>query len=140
MIKGKKLRTLLLYTLIFAAAALGMAMWVVLSGKSTIWSADGIQQHYPALIYYSEWLKNGMNLWDFSIGFGSDVLTSLNYYCIGDPLALICAFFNADNMHICYTLLIVLRLYLSGLAFLGVCSRFKLESVPSIAGALMYSL
>ena len=32
MIKGKKLRTLLLYTLIFAAAAFGMAMWVVFSG------------------------------------------------------------------------------------------------------------
>lgn len=140
MIKGKKLRTLLLYTLIFAAAALGMAMFVVVSGKSIIWSEDGIQQHYPALLYYSEWLKNGMNLWDFSLGFGSDVLTTLNYYCIGDPLTLICAFFNADNMHICYTILIVLRLYLSGLAFLGVCSRFKLESVPSLAGALMYSL
>lgn len=140
MVKGKRLRTLLLYTLLFAVTAAGVFIWFMLENKSLIWYADGVQQHLPALIYYSDWLKSGANLWDFSLGLGADVLTTLNYYCIGDPLTIFCVFFNAENMHIFFTILIFVRLYLAGLAFLGICSRFKLDSTPSLAGALMYSL
>lgn len=61
--------------------------------------SDGLQQHFNALLYYRSWLlsildtlvtehKVSVPLWDMQIGLGSDVLTTLHYYVIGDPLNL----------------------------------------------------
>ncbi len=57
-------------------------------------SGDGPEQLYPALYYYGDWLKNlfgnlihgTLPMWSWDIGLGSDVITTLGYYVVGDPL------------------------------------------------------
>lgn len=115
----------------------------VKSNKSFIWDLDGINQHYPALVYYGRLLKNliggkDIPMVDFNLGMGFDVLTTLNYYAIGDPLTLLAAFVREDNMEVLYRFLIILRLYLSGISFLLYCIYREKKSYPSVLGAFIY--
>ena len=81
----------LAYTAIFLALC---GVWVAIfavNGRSFIWYADTIKQHFPALVYYGRWLRQAVPTWDLSIGYGADILTTLSYYVIGDPLNLLAA-------------------------------------------------
>lgn len=115
----------------------------VASGKSLVWNSDGINQHYPSLVYYGRYLHNLITggevpMIDFNLGMGFDVLTTLNYYAIGDPLALLTIFVNESNAEMIYGLLIMLRLYLSGISYLIYCIYRKQNSYPSVLGAFIY--
>ena len=57
--------------------------------------------------------------WDFSIGYGADIITTLSYYGLGDPLDLLAAFVPGRWTEQLLEGLIVLRLYLAGLAFMA---------------------
>lgn len=87
-----------MYTTIFIFSALIICSWFFFTGRTFISQGDGILQHYPALIYYAEYLRSIVRSlfldhqlivpnWDFSIGEGSDILATLHYYVIGDPFA-----------------------------------------------------
>lgn len=119
------------------------------SGKSFIWEVDGSKQHYPALVYIGTWLREvirglfsgkGLHarLWDMSLGYGSDILTTLNYYSFGDPLDLLSVLVPKNKTEYLYSFLCVFRLYLSGLAFLYFCDRNGHDRIPSLIGALVY--
>ena len=45
-------------------------------------------------------------MWDMNIGYGSDILTTLHYYVIGDPLTLLSVFVPADKTEVLYEVLI----------------------------------
>lgn len=91
----------LAYTALFA---LLMGIWAAifaLNGQSFIQYGDTLKQHYPFLVYYGRWLRQAvrcvltgaaMPTWDFSIGYGADIITTLSYYGLGDPLDLLAAF------------------------------------------------
>ena len=99
--------------------------------RTFVWAQDGLKQHYRALSYYSKWLRElifrffglrgGLPLYSFSIGYGSDILTTLHYYAIGDPLNLLCIFVPEKSMLYLYEFLILLRFYLAGIAFSYYC-------------------
>ena len=70
------------------------------NGKSFIHKGDGMQQHYIALEYWENYLRqiirdlvfaHRLNIpqWNLHIGNGADILTTLHYYVIGDPLNLL---------------------------------------------------
>ena len=61
--------------------------------------------------------------WDFSIGYGADIITTLSYYGLGDPLDLLAAFVPGRWTEQLLEGLIVLRLYLAGLAFMAFSRR-----------------
>lgn len=107
-------------------------LYFALNGKSFIWNEDGYAQHNLALTYYGKWLRDiirnilfehtfSILLWDFSLGTGSDILTTLNYYVIGEPLNLLFVFVSARYTEYLYDFLIILRLYFAGLAFMHFC-------------------
>lgn len=116
------------YCLVFFLFA-GFAFCLFLITKrSFIWFKDGWNQHFRALLYYSKWLKDvarnilvfhQFSLPTFSahIGLGSDVIQTLHYYVIGDPLALFSVFVSQNHMARFYSLLIYVRIFLAGLAF-----------------------
>lgn len=91
----------LAYTALFA---LLMGIWAAifaLNGQSFIQYGDTLKQHYPFLVYYGRWLRQAARCvltgaavptWDFSIGYGADIITTLSYYGLGDPLDLLAAF------------------------------------------------
>ena len=106
------------------------------NGKSLIWKPDGLTQHYNALVYIGNWGRTilrtlitehrlSVPLWDFSIGYGSDVLTTLHYYVIGDPLNLLSILTPVRFTEYLYSGLVVLRMYLAGLSFACFCFQMK---------------
>ena len=113
----------LIYTIGFAAIAFLVYFWFLACEKSFVWTSDGQKQHLVSLMYYSQWLKDiaknlfynnrlEIPLWDMKIGYGSDVITTLNYYVLGDPLNLISVFFRTADMETCYTVFSFWRVFL----------------------------
>ena len=116
----------LAYTALFALLVGIWAAIFALNGQSFIQYGDTLKQHYPFLVYYGRWLRQAARCvltgaavptWDFSIGYGADIITTLSYYGLGDPLDLLAAFVPGRWTEQLLEGLIVLRLYLTGLAF-----------------------
>ncbi|MBO6137254.1 MAG: YfhO family protein [Lachnospiraceae bacterium] len=141
----------LLYTTLFILTALIIFSVFYLGGLTFISRGDGTNQHVKALVYYSEYLKDFIKSiiyehrlvlpeWEPGIGEGGDILSTLHYYVVGDPLTLLSVFFDRDNIYICYDMIQILRLYLAGLSFL-VFVRYTIggcKILQGVSGALMY--
>lgn len=138
-----------IYTILFIAICLMAFSWFYLNRRSFIWSPDGIYQHYNALAYYGEYLREIVSnwsstgkltfpLWNFNLGYGSDIITTLHYYVIGDPLCLLSFFVKREQTEILYHILILIRLYLSGLTFSMFCHRMKADNFSTLVGSLTY--
>ena len=142
-------KILILYTLAFCIIILIGFAGYIFSGNTFIHTADAWDQHYRALVYIGQYLREitrnilGGNFsiptWDFTIGQGSDIITTLSYYGLGDPLSLLAIFVPTKYTWILYGFLIVLKMYLSGLAFIAMCLYFKKKNVYAIlSGAIAY--
>ena len=141
---------LIRYTLLFVLTSFVVFLWYFLTGRTFIWHADGLTQHYNALIFYGDYLRevlrtvfveHSLNIpsFSFSIGEGGDILTTLHYYCIGDPLCALSVFFNEGNMYILYCAIVLVRLYSSGLTFSFLCKETGVPGDKGIlTGALSY--
>lgn len=139
------------YTLCFAVMAAAIFSVFLLYRKSFVWVPDGLQQHFNALLYYRRWLLDILHtllaehrleipLWDLSIGMGSDILTTLHYYVIGDPLNLLSVFVPGEQyMEGFYCGLVILRLYLAGLSFSAYCRYHGQEPYCMLLGTMVYT-
>ena len=76
---------------------------------------------------------------DFSVGQGFDVIGTLNYYGVGDPVNLLTVFFADNHLDQMYMFLILFRMYLSGLAFSYYCSTAGIQRKASVlCGSWLY--
>ncbi len=133
----------LIYSITFLLLLPIIFMPFIPEGRTFVWNVDGINQHYPILIYYGKLLRGlltgqGFPMVDFSIGLGFDTITTLHYYALGDPIALLAIFMTEENGPLIYAILIVLRLYLIGISFLVFGRYWGLKGNGVILGALMY--
>ncbi len=144
------------YTGIFAVSALLIFGIFVVNGKTLIWNGDGWDQHYKALLYYSRWLRQAARqvlvdhnfhipTYSFSIGYGSDILTTLHYYVIGDPICLLAVVVPIRYMKYFYSGAIIFRYYLSGLSFSCFCrylrkrdEQVNASDIAILAGSMVY--
>lgn len=139
----------ILYTLVFGIISFFIYYQFAGNGKSLVWSHDGIPQHLNSLAYYGRYLRRvlrtvfvkhklSLPMWDMNIGYGSDILTTLHYYVIGDPLTLLAVFVPADKTEILYEILIFLRIYLAGISFSIYCFYHKNPKQATFMGTLIY--
>lgn len=142
----------LCFSFIFLITILCFYAMFFLNGKSFIWKEhpkDGLVQHYNALMYYGSYLRNivkgivfnhqfSLPMWDFSMGYGSDILATLHYYVIGDPLNLLSIFVTPKFTEYLYMFLIVLRLYLAGIAFSYYSLYMKRGKKATLIAAITY--
>ena len=138
----------LAFTALFVLLA---GVWIAIfaaNGKSFIWYADTIKQHYPALVYYGRWLREAARClisgaaiptWDMSIGYGANVVSTLSYYVMGDPLNLLAAFVPSQYGEQLLEFLMLLRVYLAGLAFLPFSLHHKNSRFGTLLGAVAFS-
>lgn len=146
--KKKHIRFILEYTASFAVLFLLIYLGFILNHRSFIWFYDGNKQHFPALLYLRDYyLKVAGNffsghftlpMFDFSIGMGEDILTTLNFYGLGDPLTLLSVFVPKQHMEMFYDFLVVFRMYLAGLTFIFYCRNRGKGRAVSLAGAWLY--
>lgn len=92
---GKKF--FLLYSAAFLVCAALCYFWFIINKKTLIINSDGWRQHFAAFVYFGKYGREILETlfethkfvlpqWDFSIGLGSDILTTLHFYAIGDRL------------------------------------------------------
>lgn len=141
----------LAYTICFAVTALVVYFWFLKAHRTLIWRVDGWEQHYKALVYYSKYLRSIIkNLllyhklvipnWDFAIGQGGDILSSLHYYTIGDPFSIFSIFFSEESMYLYYDAAVILRMLFAGIAFSELCFETGRKSRYAVlAGAMAYA-
>lgn len=151
MIKEQRKYCYGVYTLMFLLMCIGAFLPFFTEGKSFVWGAgveDGLSQHFSALAYYGEALREFFRnllaghpklvMWDMSLGYGADILSTLNYYAIGDPLNLLYGFVSPKNTETMYNFMIVLRMYLAGITFIMYARKMKKRSYGTVIGALVY--
>ena len=141
------------YTLLFLITALVIYAPFILLKKSFVWEHDSYTQHLKAMIFISRWYRQtlkslltgkwgAISTYSFSIGYGSDALSTLAYYGVGDPFYLLSAAVPAKYIYLFYCALIPVKNYLSGLVFAALCSfrwPSKEHEDGCIAGALIYT-
>lgn len=143
-------RAYLRYTLWFLVTGAFVFGWFAVSGKSMVWKFDGVYQHFNTLVYYGKYLRKILHslfvehefcvpMWDMSIGYGADILTTLNYYAIGDPLTLLSVLVPGSLTEYLYAGLIILRFYLAGATFTAYCRYHQNEGTGVLLGALVYA-
>lgn len=143
-------RYYLAYTILFAIMACVVFAPFYYNNKSFVWSRDGLTQHLPALTYWGSAMRQTLEnifvhhtfeipMWDLSIGYGSDLITTLHYYAIGDPLNLFAVLVPADKTEYLYCALVILRVYLAGLTFSMYCRYRQKDTYATLVGALIYA-
>ena len=137
------------YTLMFLITAALTYVYFITNGKSFVWHVDGYDQHMVALTYYGQWLRQifrsifiehtfNIPMWNFTIGYGGDVLTTFNYYVIGDPLNLLSGLVPTHYTEYLYAFLILVRMYLAGLFFLYYTKERGIKGNGTVIGAIIY--
>ena len=137
-----------LYTVFFIFVCTGVFIYFAQTRTSLVWDPDGTAQHFTVFAYYGEYLRElisnflsgnfAIKQFDFSIGLGSDVLTSMHYYAIGDPLNLLSVFVPVKYSAYGFSALILLRYYLSGLSFCALAKYKNVSKLGALSGAALY--
>ncbi len=146
--KQKQIKPILIYTLLFLfIAAIGYGPMLA-NGHSLIWRIDGIGQYYPAFLYIGKYIRTFLSgllhgqivlpLYDLSIGFGEDIIGTLNYYGFGDPLNILAVFATASNGAYIFTGLFFLRGWIAGAVLYRFFKELGYKSVYAVCGALSY--
>ena len=139
------------YTIMFLLMCIAAFLPFFMEGKSFVWGAgveDGLSQHFSALAYYGEALRDFFHnlfsghpkliMWDMSIGYGADIISTLNYYAIGDPLNLLYGFVPVKYTEAMYNFMILFRMYLAGITFILYARKMKKRVDGIVIGALVY--
>ena len=108
---------------------------------------DGPDQLYPALYYYGDWLRGlfgnlihgTLPTWSWNIGLGSDVITTLGYYVVGDPFALLAGIWPKSQIELLYGFIILAKIYCMGAAFFAYVRYLKQGWFESLIGSLLYA-
>ncbi|MBQ6886182.1 MAG: YfhO family protein [Lachnospiraceae bacterium] len=115
---------------------------------SLIKGDDGFNQYYPAFVYCGKYIREAIKSilhgnfilpqFDFSIGLGEGIIPALNYYGFGDPFMLISAICPVKYSAYAYSATILLKVYISGFAFLYYCNKRGCQKKNMLAGVLVY--
>lgn len=145
----KELNYWLVYTIVFLFMCALVYHYFLFNGKFFIWDRDGENQHLASLTYFGIWMRDvirnlftnhsfNIATYSFGLGYGGDVVQILHYYTIGDPLNLLSVFVPSNLTIVLYHVLIILRLYLAGVAFSKMCFYFNRNREPLyvVAGAV----
>lgn len=139
------------YTILFAILCLIVFSPFYNKGLSLVWGdngSDGLTQHLNTVTYWGQYIRSffenlihgklSLPMWDNSIGYGADIISTLNYYAIGDPINLIYIFSNKYNAEYFYDFAMILRLYLAGFTFVCFGKYLGKNHIGILFGSVAY--
>ncbi len=136
----------LTYSVLFTILIGVIAGCLLMTGRSMIWELDGFAQHYPILVQLRHMIatflahpSHGLTHWAWTISLGSDQLTNLSYYVIGDFFNYLIILFPKSQIELGFAFLVFLRMWVSGLAFMLYTSTYHFKKISRIIGALAYA-
>ncbi len=135
----------IIYTVLWSILA-GLILFIFhRNGRSFLWQPDGLYQHFASFGYLCDYLGDLIRnfhfsgFFNFTLGQGMDVLTTLNSYNFTDPISILCAFVLPLSRTGRYTLMIFIKLYLIGISFLFYCHvTERNKGMATIGGAIAY--
>lgn len=143
-LKAKIKNPYIMYTILFFIIWSIITLPFFLRGNSLIGQIDSFYQSFPVFIYIGDYIKElirgNIIQFDFRIGLGDDVISALNWHGLGDIFQIISAFVSAEYSEWAYELVMILKYYLCGIAFLFYCKYYLQNRYYQVAGALMYAL
>lgn len=140
---------LLVYTLVFAVCFSAAFFQFALQNKSFLWTTDGGPVLYPAFEYMGTYIRDALGSlfktgsfpfqeFDFTLGMGKSLMEFAGTWYL-EPLSLLSAVFPREIGPFVYDGLVILRFYLTGLAF-SAFARHKNQSYSStLLGAVVYT-
>lgn len=138
-----------IYTILFVIGALAAFYVFIVSDKSFVWEEDGTNQHYPYLQYYLNYFKDfvrsllsgnpSLPQWSNTVGLGADPFMMLSTVGFFDPINYIALLFPNKMLPYTFDFLVILRLYLAGLAFSAFCYHFQKPRSSILIGAIAYA-
>lgn len=125
-----------------------VVVFFLFDGKSMFDYNDGLKQQYMGFVYSGNLLRTlfrnfftdhvfEIPMWDMTMGMGSDPYITISPFN-APILSIISALIPARYSEYAFDLMIIIRLYLSGLAFLLLVNRKGYRSLNAIAGAMVY--
>lgn len=143
-------RFLVAYAIVFCAV-LGLAFSPYLrAGTSLIWPTDGLYQHYNAFVYLGSWYRTIIKnlfvhhkllvpMWEFGIGYGNDIITTLAHYTLNDPFILFSIITPTRYAETGYIISVFARMFCSGLAFSVYSTKMNCTYRGTFCGAIAYA-
>lgn len=129
---------------VFSAEVLVYSHFFV-NGRSLVWQADGMAQHFPAFYYARQTIgsfladpRGGYALWSWQLGFGADVIGTLSYY-LADPFAWLALLFPLAWAERVYFLLYLVRILVAGVAGYLYLRKMRTTPFAAIVGTLIYT-
>lgn len=138
----KKLNTYQMYTILFIILCFIIFFAFIKNNRTFIWKTDGFKQHYLILENFYNTIKNGngsISGFSWNLGLGLDKIGQLSYYLLGDPFAYISLLFPYSKLKLAYSILVILRIFCVGLAFIAYSNYHKKEKYATLVGALLYT-
>ena len=134
------------YTILFAIFFAGAEFAFLYFGKSFLWAADGLSQHYPSLLYTRRWIREiarsilvdhtfRFPMWDMSIGFGQDFQDAFSFR----PINFLFALVPESGIEVFLLIRVIFYLYLCGLCFSLLIRRFRWDGYAGLVGSMVYT-
>ncbi|HHU55981.1 MAG TPA: YfhO family protein [Acholeplasmataceae bacterium] len=103
---------------------------------------DGLKQHLPFLRDYVQAVKNiftdGLDIYRYDLGLGSDFFIYYTYYSLFDPLTIIAYIIPIKYIETSYYILIILRLYLSGIFIIMLARKMDIKSFYALISTAFF--
>lgn len=140
----KKRRLYGCYTAGFLAFAGLVILFNAVNHHSFVRVEDGWNQDYPIFLYFGKQLRLFLHtgkifFYDFSIGMGGDIISTLNHNGFGDPINLLSVFAVGEAAMYVYAFALFLRMYLAGAGMLLYCDRHGRKKSLCIVAGLSYA-
>ena len=127
--------------------AYGIVMLIIILlfsayNKSFVWvnvSYDGLDQHLVNLQLLKNFLLGNHNCFFWNVGYGMDLFANFTYYIFGDFPSFISVLFSDSKLDIAYELIVMIRVYLVGIAFLIYTSDKKYSDETTVIGSILYT-
>ncbi len=144
-----------LYTILWFMLILGLILIFKIKNRVFLWSPDGVYQHYASFNYLCDYLNSMLekhqllSIFNFSLGQGLDVITTLGPYDFTDPISIIAALVFPLSRLQRYSLMIIIKLYLIGLSFALYCDAVNYKNKTAVilasiaytfSGAVLFTL
>ncbi|MCR5625858.1 MAG: YfhO family protein, partial [Lachnospiraceae bacterium] len=148
-LKEKKYYVVLLYTIVYFLFLFVVFFISFGDGKTIVGGGDPVSENYTSLMSMSRVCKAFLThvfkdssvaipMWNYGIGFGDDILTTMNFYGFADPVAIISVFFPENAMGMCFWLIYVIKTYVGGLAFMLFAKRHRAGDNGALLGSMVY--
>ncbi len=141
----------LIYSLLFLCVTGALAALSAYYDRSMIWLVDGLSQQYVWFVYTGRWVRQlcqnifvdhvfALPMWDFSAGFGSDIIESVSGVFV-NPFYLLSALVPESATEFAFEASTIITIWIAGLTFSGWClTKPGMGRGATLVGALTYVL